>query len=130
MDMRFLVCTMNSNCNNSLWPAYVLPPCPSPVYLSCQVLHWDKASDGAKAEAVTAFQTLHTEYLASVAKITAAPGTGPTETGDDYYYASTTALVTGGTRFFPFRLRVTMHSKIILKEGRVARPSLRCVCSQ
>jgi hypothetical protein len=27
-------------------------------------------------------------------------------------------------------VEVTMHSKIILKEGRVARPSLRCVCSQ
>ena len=29
----------------------------------------------------------------------------------------------------PF-LNVTMHSKIMLKEGRVARPSLRCLCSR
>jgi hypothetical protein len=29
-----------------------------------------------------------------------------------------------------FPLKVTIHSNIILKEGRVARPSLRCVCSQ
>ncbi len=53
-------------------------------------------SDGAKAEVVAAFQTLHTEYLASVAKITSAPGAGPTETHDDDA-ASTTALVTGET---------------------------------
>jgi hypothetical protein len=70
---------------------FVLPLSTS-LCVSCQVLRWDKASDGAKAEAVAAFQTLHTEYLASLAKITSAPGTGPTETHDD---ASTTALVTG-----------------------------------
>ncbi len=76
---------------------------PTSLCLSCQVLRWDKASDGAKAEAVAAFQTLHTEYLASVAKITSAPGTGPTETHDDTHDddASTAALVTGETLYPP-----------------------------
>ena len=75
---------------------YLLLPLSTSLCLSCQVLRWDKASDGAKVEVVAAFQTLHTEYLASVAKIMSAPGAGPAETHDDA--ASTIALITGETR--------------------------------
>ncbi len=39
-------------------------------------------------------------------------------------------VTSGGAALSVHSVSVTMHSKIILKEGRVARPSLRCVCSQ